>query len=68
MISTAELCIRFAVSCIESVIMCYFEIPIAHFYGVKRIYLQIRELCKVISEKLRMQEKLVPWKEWCGIR
>lgn len=30
--------------------------------------LQIGELCKVISEELRMQEKAVPWKEWCGIR
>ena len=30
--------------------------------------LQIGELCKVISEELRMQEKVVPWKEWCGIR
>lgn len=30
--------------------------------------LQIGELCKVISEELRMQEKSVPWKEWCGIR
>lgn len=31
-------------------------------------FLQIGELCKVISEELRMQEKVVPWKEWCGIR
>ncbi len=30
--------------------------------------LQIGELCKVISEELRMQEQAVPWKEWCGIR
>ena len=30
--------------------------------------LQIGELCKVISEELRMTEKAVPWKEWCGIR
>ncbi len=30
--------------------------------------LQIGELCKVLSEELRMQEKAVPWKEWCGIR
>ena len=30
--------------------------------------LQIGELCKVTSEELRMQEKIVPWKEWCGIR
>ncbi len=30
--------------------------------------LQIGELCKVISEELRIQEKAVPWKEWCGIR
>ena len=30
--------------------------------------LQIGELCKVISQELRMQEQTVPWKEWCGIR
>ena len=30
--------------------------------------LQIGELCKVISEELRAQEKDIPWKEWCGIR
>lgn len=30
--------------------------------------LQIGELCKVISEELRMQEQDVPWKEWSGIR
>lgn len=30
--------------------------------------LQIGELCKAISEELRMQERVVPWKEWCGIR
>lgn len=30
--------------------------------------LQIGELCKVISEELRITEKDVPWKEWCGIR
>lgn len=30
--------------------------------------LQIGELCKVISDELRMQEKTIPWKEWCGIR
>lgn len=30
--------------------------------------LQIGELCKVLSEQLRMQENSVPWKEWCGIR
>lgn len=30
--------------------------------------LQIGELCKVVSEELRRQEKAVPWKEWCGIR
>lgn len=30
--------------------------------------LQIGELCKVLSEELRMKEKSVPWKEWCGIR
>lgn len=30
--------------------------------------LQIGELCKVISEELKMREKSVPWKEWCGIR
>lgn len=31
-------------------------------------FLQIGELCKVLSEELRMQVKAVPWKEWCGIR
>ena len=30
--------------------------------------LQIGELCKVISEELRNEERAVPWKEWCGIR
>ena len=30
--------------------------------------LQIGELCKVISEDLRLQEKQIPWKAWCGIR
>ena len=30
--------------------------------------LQIGELCKVISNELREKEKIVPWKEWCGIR
>ena len=30
--------------------------------------LQIGELCKVVSEELREQETVVPWKEWCGIR
>lgn len=30
--------------------------------------LQIGELCKVVSEELKTQEKAVPWKEWCGIR
>lgn len=30
--------------------------------------LQIGELCKVISEELRIQEQDVPWKEWSGIR
>lgn len=30
--------------------------------------LQIGELCKVISDELREQEKTIPWKEWCGIR
>lgn len=30
--------------------------------------LQIGELCKVISDELRMQEKTIPWKEWRGIR
>ncbi len=30
--------------------------------------LQIGELCKVVSEELREQEKGIPWKEWCGIR
>lgn len=30
--------------------------------------LQIGELCKVVSEELKTKEKMVPWKEWCGIR
>lgn len=30
--------------------------------------LQIGELCKVVSEELRIREKASPWKEWCGIR
>lgn len=30
--------------------------------------LQIGELCKVVSEEIKMQEKEIPWKEWCGIR
>lgn len=30
--------------------------------------LQIGELCKVVSDGLRGQEKVIPWKEWCGIR
>ena len=30
--------------------------------------LQIGELCKVISNELLEEEKIVPWKEWCGIR
>lgn len=30
--------------------------------------LQIRELCKFLSKKLRGQYVDVPWKEWCGIR
>lgn len=30
--------------------------------------LQIGELCKVVSEELKGQEKEIPWKEWCGIR
>ena len=30
--------------------------------------LQIGELCKVVSMELREKEKVVPWKEWCGIR
>ena len=30
--------------------------------------LQIGELCKVVSDDLRMTEKNIPWKEWCGIR
>ena len=30
--------------------------------------LQIGELCKVVSEELRTEEKAIPWKEWCGIR
>ena len=30
--------------------------------------LQIGELCKVISDDLRVQAADIPWKEWCGIR
>lgn len=30
--------------------------------------LQIGELCKVVSEELKTEEKAIPWKEWCGIR
>lgn len=30
--------------------------------------LQIGELCKIISEEMRAEEKAIPWKEWCGIR
>lgn len=30
--------------------------------------LQVGELCKVISQELKMAENDVPWKEWCGIR
>lgn len=30
--------------------------------------LQIGELCKVVSDELRTEEKAIPWKEWCGIR
>ena len=30
--------------------------------------LQIGELCKVVSDELRTEEKVNPWKEWCEIR
>lgn len=30
--------------------------------------LQIGELCKVISDELREEEKEIPWRSWCGIR
>lgn len=30
--------------------------------------LQIGELCKVVSQELKIQEPAIPWKEWCGIR
>lgn len=30
--------------------------------------LQIGELCKLVSVELRNEEKIIPWKEWCGIR
>ena len=30
--------------------------------------LQIGELCKVVSDELRENEKQIPWKAWCGIR
>ena len=30
--------------------------------------LQIGELCKLVSDDLKYEEKCVPWKSWCGIR
>lgn len=30
--------------------------------------LQIGELCKVVSDELRNEEPVIPWKAWCGIR
>lgn len=30
--------------------------------------LQIGELCKLVSEELKVEEPLISWKEWCGIR
>lgn len=30
--------------------------------------LQIGELCKAVSDEMRTEETVVPWKEWCGIR
>lgn len=30
--------------------------------------LQIGELCKLVSDRLRSEHKEIPWKEWCGIR
>lgn len=30
--------------------------------------LQIGELCKIVSDEMRVNEKEIPWKEWCGIR
>lgn len=30
--------------------------------------LQIGELCKVVSNDLRDEEREIPWRAWCGIR
>ena len=30
--------------------------------------LRMGELCNAISEELKIREKVVPWKEGCGIR
>lgn len=30
--------------------------------------LQIGELCKVVSDELRKEEPIIPWRAWCGIR
>lgn len=30
--------------------------------------LQIGELCKVVSDELKEENAMIPWKQWCGIR
>lgn len=30
--------------------------------------LQIGELCKLLSDEIRLEENNIPWKQWCGIR
>ncbi len=30
--------------------------------------LQIGELCKLLTDEFKQNEKEVPWREWCGIR
>ena len=30
--------------------------------------LQIGELCKLLTDEFKQNEKAVPWREWCGIR
>ena len=37
-------------------------------YACCMCILQIGELCKMLSEELKIKENIVPWKEWCGIR
>lgn len=30
--------------------------------------LQIGELCKLVTDELKEEEKIIPWRSWCGIR